>query len=68
MQSDVSPEQMTPQERFVEAAAILARGVLRLRACRHHSSHAASPPPGNPEILKNCLDLSGGASPHVRGG
>ena len=49
------PASMTPEERLVEVAAILAAGVLRLR-----SRAAVSAPVGLPESSqesgRNCLD------------
>jgi len=54
-----NPEEMTPQERMEEVAAILAAGYLRLR------SHQAAPAPSNepPPFTEKPLDCSGGPRP-----
>jgi hypothetical protein len=66
----LEPFELTPQERRQEVAAILARGVLRLR---EHSQ----PPSGSdhvsaagksPESRRDCLDEGPKSGPHVSGG
>ncbi len=56
MPSAVPPEAMTPAERLAEVAAILARGVLRLRL-RGVLAVSETPPKG--------LDPRRKTSPHV---
>jgi hypothetical protein len=68
MPSDESPDQMTPRERFHEIAAILAKGVLRLRAATGRQLATSSMFPAKSDSPKNCLDLSVDPSPHVQGG
>ena len=64
------PFELTPQERRQEVAAILARGVLRLR----EHSHAPPSPGGasaagkSPESRRDCLDEGPKTGPHVSGG
>ncbi len=62
--------EMTPPQRRREVAAILARGVLRLRQCNK------IPPGSNPfrtpekasESDRDCLDGGARTSPHVPAG
>ena len=64
------PAAMTPSQRRREIAAILARGVLRLRQCREN------PPNSQPsrtvgkalESGQDCLDEGAKTSPHVPAG
>jgi len=67
------PAVMTPPQRRCEIAAILARGVLRLRQCRQN------PPGSNPsrtalscqkasESSRDCLEEAAKTSPHVPAG
>ena len=50
-----APDAMTPQQRFQEIAAILARGVLR-----HRRMHASAPTSRIPvESGGECLEVSG---------
>ncbi len=48
MVSHRDPAAMTPQERFNEVAAILAKGYLRYRKRRHLEDAASSPTPKTP--------------------
>ena len=64
------PAEITPDQRRYAVAAILARGVLRLRQCREN------PPGSNPfrtpekasESGRDCLDEGAKTSPHVPAG
>ena len=51
------PGEMTPSQRRREIAAILARGVLRLRQCRENS-------PNSRKFNHNCLDDMAQKGPH----
>jgi len=62
-----NPAKMTPQQRRQEIAAILARGVLRLRQCRQNS-HDSQPfriAEKTSEIGQDRLDEGAKTSPHV---
>ena len=58
------PANLIPDQRRDEIAAILARGVLRLRRC--------STPPGQekkaPDSGRNCLEAGATSSPDARAG
>ena len=64
------PATMTPSQRRHEIAAILARGVLRLRQCRKytHDSRPSCTAEKASESGQDCLDESAGTSPHVLAG
>lgn len=62
---DQPPEDMTPHERFIEIAAILARGALRLPAATPEEPPLSSSSGSSPQ---NCLDLPAHPSPHAQGG
>ena len=64
------PADMTPSQRRSEVAAILARGVLRLRQCREQSPGVAqSCTIGNDsESGQDCLDEGAETSPHASAG
>ena len=67
------PAAMTPSERRREIAAILARGVLRLRQCRENTHDSQ---PSRSAVLcqkasesgRDCLDGGAKTSPHVPAG
>ena len=64
------PAAMTPSERRHEVAAILARGVLRLRQCREKppgSGESRTVEKGS-ESCRDCLDEGAKTSPHVPAG
>lgn len=50
---------MTPEQRRLELARILAQGVLRLRQRRRLIGQAAAPPETAPEISAGRLEVSG---------
>ena len=64
------PAEMAPDQRRREIAALLARGILRLRQCREN------PPISAPsrtvekasESRQDCLDEGAKSSPHVPAG
>ena len=60
------PAQMTPAERRREIAAILARGVLRLRQCGETSAGSAESRTVEKasESRRDCLDEGATSSPH----
>ncbi len=64
------PAAMTPSQRRCEIAAILARGVLRLRQCREnpHGSDPFRTPEKASESGRDCLDEGAKTSPHVPAG
>ncbi len=64
------PATMTPSQRRREIAAILARGVLRLRQCREntHDSQASRTTRKASESGQDCLDEGAKTSPHVPAG
>ena len=64
------PAVMTPSQRRHEIAAILARGVLRLRQCRENrcDSQPSRPIEKASESRQNCLDGWAKTSPHVSAG
>ena len=64
------PAEMTPPQRRREIAAILARGVLRLRQCNEippgsDPSRTVEPPEKASESGRDCLDEGAKTSPHV---
>jgi len=61
------PAAMTLSQRRREIAAILARGVLRLRQCREHSpdSHPSRTTKKSSESGPDRLDEGAKTSPHV---
>ena len=67
------PATMTPPQRRREIAAILARGVLRLRQCRENT-HYSRPSrtvgfcQKASESCQDCLDEGAKTSPHVPAG
>ena len=66
-QSFDDPASLTPDQRRREIAAILAKGVLRLRSCAKTAPVSGEPPAycqKSWESLDNCLDLSATSSPH----
>ena len=69
-QSFDDPAAMTPDQRRREIAAILARGVLRMRNCAQTGPVSGETRGGqeSPESLQNCLDPSATSSPHVLAG
>ena len=64
------PATMTPPQRRREIAAILARGVLRLRQCREntHDSRPCRTARKASESGQDCLDEGAKTSPHVPAG
>jgi len=64
------PTSMTPSERRHEIAAILARGVLRLRQCAQSSASSGESrrPERTSESARDCLDEGARLSPHVPAG
>ena len=64
------PAEMTPDQRRREVAAILARGVLRLRQCAKTSpvSGESRPPEKASKSFRDCLDEGAKTSPHVPAG
>ena len=64
------PAAMTPPQRRREIAAILARGVLRLRQCREktHDSRPSRTVEKSSESGQDCLDEGAKTSPHVHAG
>ena len=64
------PANMTPSERRREIAAILARGVLRLRQCARSSpsSGESRRPEKASESSRDNLDEGAKLSPHVPAG
>ena len=64
------PATMFPSQRRREVAAILARGVLRLRQCREDppDSQPSRTPEKAPESGQDCLDEGARPSPHVPAG
>ncbi len=64
------PATMTPSQRRREIAAILARGVLRLRQCREntHGSRPSRTAGKASESCRDCLDEGAKTSPHVPAG
>jgi len=64
------PAEMTPDQRRCEIAAILARGVLRLRQCAQSSaiSEESRTPEKSSESGQDCLDEGAKTSPHVPAG
>jgi len=66
---DADPASLTPDQRRQEVAAILARGILRLRdADRAAVSAKAGRPDTEAESAQNRLDSSSVSSPPVAGG
>jgi len=65
-----APAVMTPPQRRREIAAILARGVLRLRQCREntHDSRPSRTARKASESGRDCLDEGAETSPHVPAG
>jgi len=61
------PAEMTPDQRRREIAAILARGVLRLRQCRKNppGSDPSRTPEKASKSFRDCLDEGAKTSPHV---
>ena len=61
------PATMTPSQRRCEIAAILARGVLRLRQCRENlpSSDQSCTAKETSESRQNCLEEGSKSSPYV---
>ena len=55
MRIDLKPHEMTPDERLNEMAAILARGVLRLRKARKFGDNSS--PENSSESGPNPLDV-----------
>ena len=64
------PAKMTPDQRRREVAAILARGVLRLRQCAKTSpvSGESRTPEKASKSFRDCLDEGTKTSPHVPAG
>jgi hypothetical protein len=64
------PAATTPSKRRREIAAILARGVLRLRQCREntHDSRPCRTARNALEFGQDCLDEGAKTSPHVPAG
>lgn len=64
------PAGMTPDQRRREIAAILAKGVLRLRSCAQTSpvSGEFRMPEKISEFGQDCLDEFATSSPHVPAG
>ena len=64
------PAEMTLDQRRREVAAILARGVLRLRSCAKTSpvSGEFRMPEKTSEFGQDCLDEFATSSPHVPAG
>jgi len=64
------PTVMTPSQRRREIAAILARGVLRLRQCRENTpdSQPSRTVEKASESRQDCLDEEAKTSPHVPAG
>ena len=62
------PAMLTPAQRRHQIAAILARGVLRLRQATRRSSGSrpSCTPENSSASVRNCLDASAETSPHVR--
>ncbi len=64
------PVEMTPSQRRRQIAAILARGVLRLRQCARTSPGSGGFRTGEEpsEFHRDCLDEGATSSPHVLAG
>ena len=64
------PAEMTPDQRRREVAAILARGVLRLRQCVQNSaiSGESRMPEKASKSCRDSLDEGAKTSPHVPAG
>ena len=64
------PAEMTPDQRRREVAAILARGVLRLRRCVQAASDSRESCASKKvlEFGQDCLDEFATSSPHVPAG
>lgn len=64
------PAEMTPSQRRREIAAILAKGVLRLRQCRESlpDSQPSCTAEKDSESRRDCLDEGARISPHVPAG
>ncbi len=69
-QSFDDPAAMTPPQRRREIAAILARGVLRLRQCREntHDSRPSRTARKASESGQDCPDEGAKTSPHMPAG
>ena len=61
------PAEMTPAQRHTEIAAILARGMLRLRQCRGNSRNMDSSQNREKAVKsgRNCLAEGAKSSPYV---
>ena len=61
---------LTPEQRRQEIAAILARGILRLRGTRQVASESTESGSSDdaPERPRKGLDVSATSRPHVTGG
>jgi len=57
MRSDVDPASLTPEDRFREVAALLAAGLLHLRATDDPAGRPA--PEKSSNSTPNCLELPG---------
>lgn len=65
------PAHLTPEQRRREIAAILAKGVLRLRSVaqiRPGSAPESRSPKKGTETLRKALELSATSSPHATTG
>ena len=64
------PAAMTPSQRRREIAAILARGVLRVRECASASDDSGETRTVEkaPDSGQTCLELDATSSPHVPAG
>ena len=60
-----NPEEMSPDERLKEVAAILAAGYLRLKKQFFHPVSNASQIEKAPVLTEKTLDCSANKSPHV---
>jgi hypothetical protein len=65
-----SPANLTPEERRRQVAAILARGVLRLRSSGRLPSHPAATVPADisSKSRQKALEVSAHTSPHATRG
>lgn len=64
------PAHLTPDERRRQVAAILARGVLRLRSSGHLPPHSAesTPADNSSKSRQKALEVSAPPSPHATRG
>jgi hypothetical protein len=70
MRPGLDSASLTPQQRALEVARLLATGLLRLRVCAPSPALAGQPstPEIPPESVANCLELSAETRLSVQGG